>query len=282
MDAHGNTEVGEKSPRRKEGKSLFKVNDVQCARFIMHKGDKMRIAIVTAMAEETMPILKALGSHLKDESKIAGVDVRQFECGTNTIYLATSGVGEIKAALAVQLLKDLFDVEAVVNLGFVGALNPALSIAELVVAERVCHYQFDISTLNGIEVGRYSDHEDRYFYLDKELITRLLANVGRPIRRVTVASGDKFVSSMESKKPLREDFCADICEMELAGLAIACERNNIPLLSVKVVSDKADEGALVDFNEILERGIAKYTEILPAIFEALEGTSSPLPPIKRR
>ncbi|MBR4800529.1 MAG: 5'-methylthioadenosine/S-adenosylhomocysteine nucleosidase [Clostridia bacterium] len=242
----------------------------------------MRIAIITAMAEETAPILKSLGSHLVDESNIAGVDVKKFELGADALYLATSGVGEIKAALSVQLLKDLFDVEAVLNVGFVGALNPALSIAELVVVDRVCHYQFDISAIDEIEVGRYSDHEDRYFYLDEALIERALANIGKPVRRVTVASGDKFIAAREEKERLRRGFEADICEMELAGLAIACERNNLPLLSVKVVSDKADESATADFGEIVHRGMEKLAAILPDVLSALEGTTNPRTPARRR
>ena len=241
----------------------------------------MRIAIITAMAEESMPILKNLGSHLVDESTIAGVDVKKFELGADTLYLATSGVGEVKAALAVQLLKDLFDVDAVLNFGFVGALNPALSIAELVVPARVCHYQFDISILNGIEVGRYSDHEDRYFYLNQELIARVLANVGKQIRQVTVASGDKFISASADKEHLRNDFDADICEMELAGLSIACERNNLPLLSLKIVSDKADESATADFGEIVHKGMEKLEKILPVVISAIDGIGNPLPPIKK-
>ena len=241
----------------------------------------MRIAIITAMAEETEPLLKHLGSALKDESKIAGVEVKKFELAGNTLYLATSGVGEIKAALAVQLLNDLFDVEVVLNFGFVGALNSALSIAELVVAERVCHHQFDISAINDIEPGRYSDHEDRYFYLDDELIARVLANIGKPIRRVTVASGDKFINNKLEKDNLRNNFDSDICEMELAGIAIACERNNLPLLSLKVVSDRADELATADFGEIVHKGLEKLAKILPAVLDAIEGLSNPLPPIKR-
>ena len=242
----------------------------------------MRIAIITAMAEETMPIFKQLGSALVDESRISGVDVKKFVLGSDTIYLATSGVGEIKAALAVQLLKDLFDVEAVLNFGFAGALNPALSIAELVIVSRLCHYQFDISAINDIEVGRYSDHEDRYFYLNKALIASVLANVGKPIRTVTDASGDKFISNSQDKDMLKRDFEADICEMELAGLAIACERNNLPLLSLKVVSDKADESANVDFGEIVHEGMAKLANILPEVFDALEGMTNPRTPARRK
>ena len=241
----------------------------------------MRIAIITAMAEETMPIFESLGSHVVDESTISGVQVRKFELAGDTIYLATSGVGEIKAALAVQLVKDLFDVEAVLNFGFVGTVNPSLSIAELVVVDKVCHYQFDISSLNGIESGRYSDHADRYFYLDKDLIARVLANVGRPIHVVTDASGDKFVSSSGDKDMLRDEFKADICEMELAGIAIACERNNLPLLSLKVVSDKADESATGDFDEIVHTGMRKLAKVLPDVLKAINGTTTTLPPIKK-
>ena len=241
----------------------------------------MRIAIITAMAEETMPIFESLGSAIRDESTISGVNVRKFELAGDTIYLATSGVGEIKAALAVQLLKDLFDVEAVLNFGFVGAVNPTLSIAELVVAEKVCHYQFDISAINDIEVGRYSDHDDRYFYLDKNLIARVLANVGRSLKKATVASGDKFVSSSIDKDMLRNEFGADICEMELAGIAIACERNNLPLLSLKVVSDKADESAGIDFSEIVERGMIKLANVLPAVISAINGTTDSRTPARR-
>ncbi len=242
----------------------------------------MRIAIITAMAEETMPIFQSLGSALVDESTISGVVVRKFALGADTIYLATSGVGEIKAALAVQLMKDLFDVDAVLNFGFVGAISPALSIAELVIASRVCHYQFDISAINDIEVGRYSDHEDRYFYLDNNLIASVLANVGKPIRHVTVASGDKFISSSADKDMLRTEFGANVCDMELAGLAIACERNNLPLLSLKVVSDKADESATADFGEIVHRGMEKLAEVLPEVLKALEGITNTRTPARRR
>ena len=242
----------------------------------------MRIAIITAMAEETEPILKRLGSHLVDESRISGVDVKKFELDGHTIYLATSGVGEIKAALAVQLIKDLFDVEVVLNFGFVGALNPALSIAELVIVGRVCHYQFDISAIDNIEPGRYSDHEDKYFYLDENLLSCVLANIGEPIRRVTDASGDKFINNKLEKDNLRESFEADICEMELAGIAIACERNRLPLLSLKVVSDKANELASVDFGEIVHEGMEKLADVLPDVFKALEGMTNPRTPAKRR
>ena len=82
----------------------------------------MRIGIVTAMVEETVPIITKLGGVVAEDN-IAGVRIVQIEAGGHTVYLANSGIGEIRAALAVQLLVDLFDIEVVLNFGFVGSLT---------------------------------------------------------------------------------------------------------------------------------------------------------------
>jgi len=152
----------------------------------------MRIAIITAMAEETLPILKKLGN-VVEEGTISGVYVRKLIIGENTIYLATSGIGEIKAALAVQLLVNLFDVEVVLNFGFVGCLNDSLEVGELVIANKVCHHQFDISAINGTEVGQYGDKDDIFMRLDSSLIDLVKAVTKKNIKEVAVASGDKFI-----------------------------------------------------------------------------------------
>jgi len=129
----------------------------------------MKIGIVTAMAEETLPIYKKLGNVIKTE-RVCGAEISTIELSENTVYLATSGVGEINAATTVQLLKDLYKVEAILNFGFVGSLNNDIDLGELVIADRVCHYQYDVSVLDNIRVGQYSENEDLYFYLEAELI----------------------------------------------------------------------------------------------------------------
>ena len=121
---------------------------------------------------------------------------------------------------------------------------------------------------------------DNYFYLDETLIRNALANIGKQMKLVTVASGDVFVTNNDDKHRLAKEFKADICEMELAGIAIACERNNIPLFSVKVVSDKADEDANVSFLTIVEKGVAGYEKILPEILKAVKDGATALPPEK--
>jgi len=239
----------------------------------------MRIAIITAMAEETLPILRKLGGVVAEDC-VSGVTIRQIETGKHTVYLATSGIGEIRAALAVQLMVDLFDVEAVLNFGFVGSLNKTLPVGELVLVERATHYQFDISAVDGLPPGCYDGKAEPYFYTDKELSERVQSALPRRLRTVTAASGDVFVADNALKTRLADTFFADICEMEIAGICLAAERNGLPVLSMKVVSDGADEGATESFSDVLKRGLSRYEELLPVVLDALSEEKRAKPPAK--
>lgn len=230
----------------------------------------MRIGIITAMAEETLPIMNKLGG-IVAEDFIAGVRVMQIEAERHTIFLANSGIGEIRAALAVQMLVDLFEVEAILNFGFVGSLDKSIPVGETVIAERAVHHQFDITAVDNIPVGKYDKRESLFFETNKEISERVQRELSSPLRKVTVASGDKFVADSATRKYLRDTFGADICEMELAGICLAAERNNIPVFSLKVVSDCADEKATLSFAEVLDKGLTKYEELLPAVLRALSG-----------
>lgn len=228
----------------------------------------MNIGIITALAEEMLPIYKKLGSVISKKI-VRGAEICELAYGEHRIYLATGGVGEINAAATVQLLADLYDVKTIINFGFVGALAPDIDISELVIADRVCHYQYDVSVIENVKVGQYSENKDIYFYLDKSLIDRVNGALSSPLRTVAVASADAFVASAQKKKLLREEFGCDICEMELAGLTIACLRNSIPLLSIKVISDRADDGAYVNFVDVVNKGLSKYERILPAVLDTV-------------
>lgn len=240
----------------------------------------MRIGIITAMAEETLPIIAKLGKIVAEDT-VSGVALKQIETDEHTVYLATSGIGEIRAALAVQLLADLFDIEAVLNFGFVGSLNPSFNVGELVLVEKAAHHQFDITAVDNIPVGCYDDRNTPYFYTDGNILENVMSRLPKRLRTVTAASGDKFVADSATKNYLRETFAADICEMEIAGICLAAERNGIPVFSMKVISDGADETATVSFAEVLEKGLSKYEELLPYVLTALTADKpNSMPPVK--
>ena len=86
-------------------------------------------------------------------------------------------------------------------------------------------------------------------------LVRLATERMPEIRKIAVASGDKFVADRAEKIRLRNLGCG-ICEMEIAGIARTCERAGVKCLSIKCISDTFEGGA-GDFNTNVRRGAEK-------------------------
>ena len=216
----------------------------------------MKIAIITAMEKECDPIYKRLGSVIGSESA-GGMTIYRFAVGDNDVFLLSCGIGEIQAAAATQLVIDKYDVELIVNLGFVGSLVPELKAGDVCFVERVVHHQFDVSGIDGVKRGQLGKHSDIYFYLDRQKVLALQAKLPDKLPFVTLASGDEFICDRKKKDKLVKDFAAEICDMELAGIAITAKKNGVSVLSIKLVSDNADEYAAMSYNDFIKEGLLK-------------------------
>lgn len=176
------------------------------------------------------------------EERAGGFKVLRYMMDGYELFIVNSGVGELAAAAAAQLLIDRYNAELIVNFGVVGGLTDDMGEMRTCIVEKLVHYDFDLSEIDSVEPGKYPDHDSVYIPLDEKLIDRATA-LAPELKRVTCASADKFIGSAEKKRALHRQFGADICEMEAAGIVITCNRNNIPCLSIKTVSDGVDGGA---------------------------------------
>ncbi len=179
-----------------------------------------------------------------------GYSLLKYSAPGYTLLVLHCGVGEIAAAAGTQLLISRFDVDVVVNFGVVGGLTPEMGKTRVCAVEKVVHYDFDTSEADGWEVGRYEGYESRYIPADRELLS-IARQVAPELKPVVCASGDKFVGDPEKKRALHRDFGADICEMEAAGILLTCNRNRVPCLMIKAVSDGIEGGAEEFKSEIL-------------------------------
>ena len=68
-----------------------------------------------------------------------------------------------------------------------------------------------------------------------------------------VATTDSFIGSDEQKKKITDNFPATlVCDMELGAIAQTCYIKNMPLISVKLISDNADNTAVESYPEVLK------------------------------
>ncbi len=198
-----------------------------------------KIGMVVAVEIEA--VLQRYGEALREE-KFGTFVLRVYRNGENELYIMHSGVGEIAASAAAQLLITVCGVDLLVNFGVVGGLTEEMAQSRSCIVEKVVHTDYDAEAIDGTKRGRYLELPDEYIPTDAGLFQAAL-RIAPDLKPVICASADKFIAGAEKKSELHRLFDADICDMESAGIALTCHRNSVPCLMIKTVSDGITGGA---------------------------------------
>jgi adenosylhomocysteine nucleosidase len=149
---------------------------------------------------------------------------RSGECGGRQLWMVANGAGAAHAGKAVEVACPACQPEAIVSMGFCGALDPALEIGDVFVATAVD------------AAGRRFD-------------ARLPQSAARYATGV-LASIDHVAQSAAEKGRLRAGGAAAV-EMEAGGVAQFAAAHGIPLFCVRSVTDTASQSFVIDFNKAL-------------------------------
>ncbi|MBG9989098.1 5'-methylthioadenosine/adenosylhomocysteine nucleosidase [Aerococcaceae bacterium DSM 111176] len=211
----------------------------------------MKIGIIGAMPEEIALLKRSM--NIEDTVKHYGSDFFVGTLHSIPIVLVESGIGKVNATISTVLLIEHFNVTAVINTGSAGAIDPALSIGDVVVANYLVHHDVDVTGF-GYKPGQMAGMPEGYFS-DAELVRLAQDAVRRqgvePVLGLVV-SGDEFVNSPERIESIRATFpTARACEMESAAIAQTAYAMDVPFVIVRAISDSADQDAAVTFDEFI-------------------------------
>ena len=161
-----------------------------------------------------------------------------------------SGVCKVNAAIAAQVLIDSCRVEAIINAGTAGGIDPSISIFDTV-----------IST------------ETAYHDVAEDILTEAAQDSGRPVRFGRMVTGEAFLSGpgTEAVRSAFHPLCAD---MESAAVAHVCHANGIPFLSIRTITDSADRSAAACFEENCRRASEIAAQVTHALLKRLAVSES--------
>jgi len=209
-----------------------------------------KIAIMGAMPEEIAPLLERVE------------DVKKVDYANNSYYEATykgkelviaySKIGKVFSSLTATTLLEKFGCSTLLFSGVAGAINPELKIGDLIIADKLCQHDLDISIF-GHDFG-YVPEGAKFVKSDKKLreIAKEVASKNNlSLIEGTIATGDQFVASNERKEFISTNFQADALEMEGASVAVVCDALNVPFFILRAISDTANDDAGVDFDEFM-------------------------------
>ena len=209
------------------------------------------IALIGAMPEEVV-IIKEKIENLQ-EKKIAHVSFYEGRYEGCDIVLMLSLPGKVNAAIATTLLLDHYKPEYVINIGTCGALQGDMEIGDMIVATEVRHFDVD-ATEFGYELGQVPQMPA--VYKSDEYLQKLAAEINLPNHKIhfgLVGTSDSFISNKELKENILSNFpTMQVVEMEAAAIAQTCYQFGTKFIVCRSISDKAEEGTRVTFDEFLQ------------------------------
>lgn len=252
------------------------------------------IGIIAAESKE-MNEIKKLMKNIEEKDLFnlqffTGI-IEEAEC-----VLVECGEGKVNAARTTQIMIDNFKIDKLVNVGSAGAINEDLNVKDVVIADKLVQYDFDISGL-GYEKGEICNI-GKYIYCDKTLVEecqeaienientksikdikntnnnenkenaeniKKIENIENDSYKVvigTIATADSFCDKPEIAKMVRKEFNAECVEMEGAAVAQVCYLDKIPFLVIRGISDTPNGNNKIDFRKYLEIASKQSAKIL--------------------
>lgn len=250
------------------------------------------IGIMAALEQEIAVILQNMGDSVSVHI-IAGRRYYQGQLDGQNYVVVLSRVGKVAAASTVTTLINKFDVRCVVFAGLAGGVHPDVLIGDIVIGSSIYQYDLDASPLfpkfsvpllnktffdsdddlsktikqsctdyldNDFEAAFDSEQKQRFFQRSKPRF-----HVG------LIGSGDLFVNALEKQNQIAEQMPSTMCvEMEGAAVAQVCYEYEIPFAIFRIISDRADSQASIDFNEFLSKVAPNYASpILKRLLQLL-------------
>ena len=229
----------------------------------------MSAALICATSDEYTRCRDCLNAVTERELKNRRISTWSDETIVTTIIYA--GPGKIQCASAAQLLIDEFSPDLVIDSGSAGSLDPSNQIGCIVISEKC--FEYDICPVEqfarlsqDLTTSTIAAHPDKRI---REILTEFSSYVVESklipsVKFGNIASGERNVADAADRERLRIAFNALACNWETAAVLKTAALNGIPSLSIRVITDKADENASNDYRDNLNRSLEILGRFLKA------------------
>lgn len=211
----------------------------------------MKFGIIAAMPQELSILVESLEE--KEDKLLLGNTYHTGRLGKHEVVLVQSGVGKVMSAMAVAILVEHFQVDAIINTGSAGAVADDLQIGDVVVANQLTYHDVDVTAF-GYAYGQMAGQE-LYFSADPFLLNKMrsvLAEQDLVSQVGLIATGDSFIAGQDKIKAIKTHFPQVLAvEMEGAAIAQAATQAGKPFLVIRAMSDTAQGEANITFDEFI-------------------------------
>ena len=204
-----------------------------------------RIGLIIAMDCEKQALMGMFGNY--EEEVIHGKVFTKAKYLNHDIFIVLAGIGKVNAAMATTLLIDKYNPALIINSGIAGGYDRKLQTLDLVVATSISYSDVVVCTNENEKYGQIPDLPEE-FVCETKLVRELF---NENINYGKVLSGDQFVIDYDKEASIVNEHFANqnvlAFDMEAGSVAQVCHIMNVPLISLKCISDIIGETNLTDY-----------------------------------
>jgi adenosylhomocysteine nucleosidase len=235
------------------------------------------IGIISAMQEEMQTLLQNLqepitstkGMRTYYSGKLFNIDV----------VLVFSRWGKVASATTVTQLINDYNIDEIIFTGVAGAISKDLNIGDIVIGKHLYQHdidasplfkKFEVPLLNKTYFETSATHRAQLYKATQMFLNSYSDSIDTEMAQSfkiaspkviisDIASGDQFISDTNSVLKLTTELSTVSCvEMEGAAVAQVCYEYNIPFSIIRIISDKANDNAHIDFSKFAKEIASHY------------------------
>lgn len=206
-----------------------------------------KVGIICACDSELEPFIPYMSNRIISERAM----LKFIEGSINGIQVAAvySGVCKVNAAIASQILIDIYGINAIVNAGTAGGMDTRLDIFDTVVCTNTAYHDVDdeiLTEYHPMMQSSFFSSDDLLLTISKEMIQKVES--GHRVYWGRMVTGEQFIDH-ERREEINAAFTPLCVDMESASIAHVCYVNRIPFIAIRTITDTADHSGVDNFDK---------------------------------
>ena len=238
--------------------------------------NKNPILVVVAMEVEAKVLLEQM-NNIKEKNK-HGYTFYEGKIDDKNIVILLSGVGIINSSSALTTAIIKYNPKTIINYGIAGAMSKSIHTKDIIIATNISNINsyrtpelkekegsnpnnWELLTFLSGETDRYIEYKSNEYLLEQ---TKKIEYLNGNIIYGKIGSGDAWNREVDRILYLNQKYDI-ICEdMESIAIYSIANKYNIPVISIKIISDNSLIGEEYNRNvgEYLQDYIYKYLKII--------------------
>ncbi len=226
----------------------------------------MNYLILIADIDEFNPCKNGLGNKVKKEYTLKHMPAFDFSVNGHNCTAVCFGIGKVNAAIGAAIALNEKTYDGVINTGWSGAVSGLLK-GDIVVSESVVECDFDLTPLGKLPGQKPGQSE--YIYNCKNALYNAAMSI-EGFKSGKLGTGDFFLTDAERRNRYKEIFNISAFDMESGALGAVCYLfGNIPFVSIRKISDGADDVGTDDYKNSVKTDITAFSDIILRVLEKL-------------